>query len=673
MRTIGICCVGSGVGQSVIRSLNLSRLPIRTVGFGTNPFAFGAYECDTHDFTPSIYDDGYVDALLDLCRKHGVELLIPGLDDEVLLLSRHRSRFEDVGVKVLCASEDIVTLCRDKERACTELGPIADVFVRSYAPDTVREALADGSARFPMIAKPRSGFASRGVEILLDEADLDRVGEGHIIQELAVPRSSDPNHAVYMAQIGRRANPQISELSIQLVFGLTGNPIGRMASIHTLHNGVPIEVLPYDDPAVWEVVDRLTPELLRMGLRGPINFQGRLTDMGLRIFEINPRFTGITGLRALMGFNEVEACVKDWLGMGETLPSIAVNAAKFGMRQTLDMAVPIQAEPRVKARHAAFGQASHRSAKHLFITGASGYLGRNLIHALRNDDRFLITAFGRDLTRLQEAVPAQTNLRYADPADVMSGRVRFGGIDVLLHMGSARPHHNTAELAESTRFATELLTQAAMNHVPAIVNLSSQSVYGSKTPPLWTEDTPVDPMIPYAQSKYAVEQVLASLSRTHPHLKMVSIRMGSVTGGAPGMLDMDVICKMTLRAISGQPLVVTHPEQMVQRIDIRDAVDGVLAVVDHFDRIPSPVLNMTSPWRYHVTDIARMVAEAVARITSTVPVPVVLGDREQAPTMVGMSSQVARESLGWEAQIPIQQSIESVIGMVVGMHSNGSL
>ncbi len=61
---IGISCIGSGVGQSVINSLNLSRLPIKTIGFGTNPFAYGAYDCDIYDYTKSIYDDGFIDNLI---------------------------------------------------------------------------------------------------------------------------------------------------------------------------------------------------------------------------------------------------------------------------------------------------------------------------------------------------------------------------------------------------------------------------------------------------------------------------------------------------------------------------------------------------------------------------------------------------------------------------------
>ena len=51
---IAISSIGSGVGQSIIDSIRLSNLPITTIGFGNNPFAFGAYDCNEFDYTPLI-------------------------------------------------------------------------------------------------------------------------------------------------------------------------------------------------------------------------------------------------------------------------------------------------------------------------------------------------------------------------------------------------------------------------------------------------------------------------------------------------------------------------------------------------------------------------------------------------------------------------------------------
>src|SRR5690606_25764247 len=96
--------------------------------------------------------------------------------------------------------------------------------------------------------------------------------------------------------------------------------LGRMASYNKLNNGVPIEIVAYENDDVWVVIDQLMPVFKEKGFVGPLNIQGRLTRNGLKLFEMNPRFTGITGLRALMGFNEVEACIRSWLSLDKGGP-----------------------------------------------------------------------------------------------------------------------------------------------------------------------------------------------------------------------------------------------------------------------------------------------------------------------------------------------------------------
>jgi carbamoylphosphate synthase large subunit len=174
---IGVSCVGSGVGQSVINSCRLSRLPLYTVGLGTNPFAYGAYECDCMDYTPTIYVDNYVEQLIPVLKKHRVDLVIPGLDDEALLFAKADEQFRDAGIRYISSSVELVELCRDKGRMSVDLNPILDVFVKGYDLAGAMEALQCGELDYPLIAKPRGGCASRGIEIILDEGGLARIPE----------------------------------------------------------------------------------------------------------------------------------------------------------------------------------------------------------------------------------------------------------------------------------------------------------------------------------------------------------------------------------------------------------------------------------------------------------------------------------------------------------------
>ena len=64
---------------------------------------------------------------------------------------------------------------------------------------------------------------------------------------------------------------------------------------------------------------------------GPVNIQGRITEKGLFFFEMNLRFTGITGTRAILGFNEIHrlvSCFKSGIKNKSTY-----NLNKIGVRQ----------------------------------------------------------------------------------------------------------------------------------------------------------------------------------------------------------------------------------------------------------------------------------------------------------------------------------------------------
>jgi nucleoside-diphosphate-sugar epimerase len=658
---IGISCIGSGVGQSIINSLRLSRLPIRTFGFGTNPFAYGLYDCDAYDYTVSIYQEDFIDNLIEKCLKHRIDLIIPGLDDEVLIYAQNIKRFEDVGIKAICADEELVVICRDKERMSNELNQIVDVFVRSYDKKEILEAIESAAVRFPLIAKPRGGFASRGIEILNTLDDLERIGDDHIIQEIAIPAPDDPNYDFYLRQIAADRNSQVAEISIQLVYSPRQELMGRMFSYNKLNNGVPIEIVPYENEDVWHVIDRLTPALLKMGLRGPINIQGRLTDAGLKLFEMNPRFTGITGLRALMGFNEVEACVKEWLEIDKGNNGLTFNYNRFGVRQTADRSLPLERNIEVTQLSERINKKPLKTRKTLFVTGATGYLGRNLVEAILSNqaEQYEIIAYGRDKIRLKELFDRR-NVRCVDGDDLASGRICLGNADILLHLGFTRPHGTNQQIADSLRFTSKLFTRAASYQVPAIINISSQSVYGLETAPPWTEKTAVAPQTVYAQAKFATEVLLESLARINNSMKFSSLRLGTLAGGAPGLLEIDFLSKFVHQAIEEKPIEIVGGMQQMERFDIRDAVNAIIVMLDSDPVQWKPVYNLGSGQVMNLLEIAEDVVEIVSTLTEGQR-SLIIKEERGVRMQFGMDSHLFYQDFNWRPEFPMSATIESLV------------
>src|SRR5690606_29979366 len=156
------------------------------------------------------------------------------------------------------------------------------------------------------------------------------------------------------------------------------------------------------------------------------NIQGRITDKGLRLFEMNPRFTGITGLRAIMGFNEVEACIKSWLNINnnEAL-SLTLNDNRFGIRQTADKSIPIEHNDKVHELYLKLNEPKLTNKKTILITGASGYLGQNFINEIVKDSKYRILAYSRDKSKI-EHIYKNDNIKCYDKKDFDTGKLILG-------------------------------------------------------------------------------------------------------------------------------------------------------------------------------------------------------------------------------------------------------
>lgn len=56
----------------------------------------------------------FVSTLMEICLKEKVNLLIPIIDPEPLMLSERKENFQQIGVQVLVSSPDTVRICNDK-------------------------------------------------------------------------------------------------------------------------------------------------------------------------------------------------------------------------------------------------------------------------------------------------------------------------------------------------------------------------------------------------------------------------------------------------------------------------------------------------------------------------------------------------------------------------------
>lgn len=123
----------------------------------------------------------YTEWLYELCESHRIDVLIPAVDRELVLLSSARSLFAGVGTKIVLPSEETLRMCVDRwalHQRCEGTVRVP----RSWLAD---EDFDPCSPRLPVIVKQRMGDGSREVRSIEQRAELERIDRGAslLIQE----------------------------------------------------------------------------------------------------------------------------------------------------------------------------------------------------------------------------------------------------------------------------------------------------------------------------------------------------------------------------------------------------------------------------------------------------------------------------------------------------------
>jgi len=154
--------------QAFRDSFSQHGLKAKIIGADLNPdFAPACYFTDASFKVPPCTAPEYPRALLEICRKEQVNLLIPLYEPEFLVLDGCRQQFEQLGTKVLLSDKKVIEICKDKYRTYGFLKQhnikTPETWIANNLPETVE---------LPLFAKPRLGMGSVGVQKINSQAQL---------------------------------------------------------------------------------------------------------------------------------------------------------------------------------------------------------------------------------------------------------------------------------------------------------------------------------------------------------------------------------------------------------------------------------------------------------------------------------------------------------------------
>lgn len=323
---------GASLGTEIYKCLRLAgRYEI--YGCDVSETAYGLYG---YDFaaTYRIRRDDYVQSVIEACRKADATWIIPGGEQPTALLGAATKTLAAEGIRLIANDAAVVAMFSDKESAFNRLAELGIPIPRTTA--VVRSQDID-AVGLPCIVKPATGtggsasvFFAASIDEAMVYADFIRnSGNTALAQEyvdiskgeFTIGVLSLPDGVVVGSIALRRALNAKLSVSYRGRGGLvsSGYSQGYIGAF----------------PDLCLQAERIAAAI---GSRGPVNIQARVRDGVLLPFEINPRFSASTYLRALAGFNEVDIFLR-YLVSGET-PVLSPIKPGWYLRSLTEIYVP---------------------------------------------------------------------------------------------------------------------------------------------------------------------------------------------------------------------------------------------------------------------------------------------------------------------------------------------
>jgi UDP-glucose 4-epimerase len=302
----------------------------------------------------------------------------------------------------------------------------------------------------------------------------------------------------------------------------------------------------------------------------------------------------------------------------------------------------------------------------VFFTGGAGFIAQHTIPLLL-EKGYRIRIFDNMSRGDRAAVNA---LVETGNVDLVEQDVRYGGgvhaamrgCSHVIHFATVSINKSIADPYESidiNMVGNHNVFAAAADHgVRRLVFASSASVYGDPQKLPMHEDDRLDPLTPYCISKRAGEDLLGFYQRQRG-LSWMALRFFNVYG--PGQkieaYYTSVINTFIQRLRSGQaPIIDGKGEQSMDFIHVTDLARSVVAALEsERDNLP---INIGTGIDTSIAQLTKILIQAVG-----VDVEPIFNAREVLVSRRAADITRAREVLGWEPTITVEQGMRELVQM----------
>ncbi len=302
-----VTALGGDLGQALVKSLRVGETDFDISGCDMDDSGIGRAFVSRFHAVPAASDAQYVNAVDDLCRHHKTDVIVPASEAEIWVLAQVGQQLPG-GTVVVCQPWPWLRVFGDKLECMRALEghlPLA-AFADSSDPETV-ERLVE-RVGFPLVVKPRRSSGSRSVRVVKTG---DELAAGIAQLPASIVQEFIDGHEGEFS-VGAFACDHFTEvLAFRRELGYGG--CSRFAETS-------------QDKAV---IDYALQFAKASGLRGSANIQLRNGSSGVRLLEVNPRFSSLVAARALCGFRDAEWSIQAALGRAISPPPQHYRKIRF--------------------------------------------------------------------------------------------------------------------------------------------------------------------------------------------------------------------------------------------------------------------------------------------------------------------------------------------------------
>lgn len=253
------------------------------------------YDADKHYIVPRMDASGYIDVILEICRKEQINGVLSLIDPELSLLAKHEDAFRAVGATVIGSSYDLCEMSLDKYQMYEWLTAHGYQCAKSYMDkDAFYADVEAGKISYPVFVKPARGSASIAISKVYDKETVELLfkhSNNLMIQEFLDGQ-----------EIG--ADVYIDLISGEVVSIFTKKKIKMRA-------GETDKAVSFKDEKLFALIEKFVKEA---GFRGQIDIDIFDIDGEYYISEVNPRFGGGYPHAYECGVNHMKLIVNNLCG-----------------------------------------------------------------------------------------------------------------------------------------------------------------------------------------------------------------------------------------------------------------------------------------------------------------------------------------------------------------------